>query len=437
MMRDVWRTALRQPPSRRLCLLVLLAAAALRLALLDAFDAFGPMRVESQKVAVSLATTGQFANAFSLDSGPTAHLGMLTPLLTAAVYSVLGVETRLAELALTAVAIMFAFGSYILASQCLGLLGAPWTPRALALLFLLFVPLQLQLEMVESRYWEIQPATCAVLAMLRHVLRREHGAAPGAREMMILGLISGFVFVLSPSAGLACMALIAILAIRKARPALWLAPPIASLAMIAVLALPWAARNQSAIGHPVWLRSNFGLELALANHELTTRLTPRDAFLARYEQIHPYENPRVLQAMQAAGGEVEYNRRLLDETKAWIFANPASFAMLSLRHLTEFFMPPAWIRFPWAEPRNVWSANHLLAILSAIGVGTLLVRLWRDRLYLYIAAAIFIPALPYIIVQPVNRYRYLISSLLVLLAFDVIGKGVTARFRGRNQLQAL
>ena len=41
---------------------------------------------ESHNVAVSLATTGRFADPFGYPSGPTAHIGMLTPLPSALAY---------------------------------------------------------------------------------------------------------------------------------------------------------------------------------------------------------------------------------------------------------------------------------------------------------------------------------------------------------------
>jgi hypothetical protein len=44
----------------------------------------------------------------------------------------------------------------------------------------------------------------------------------------------------------------------------------------------------------------------------------------------------------------------------------------------------------------------------------------RDWRYLYVAAALFLPVLPYAVVQPIIRYRYPIGTLLVFLAADMV-----------------
>jgi hypothetical protein len=50
-------------------------------------------------------------------------------------------------------------------------------------------------------------------------------------------------------------------------------------------------------------------------------------------------------------------------------------------------------------------------------------RNWR---YLYVAAALFLPMLPYILGEPVLRYRYPIGGVLVFLTADMVWRTMQA-----------
>ena len=60
-----------------------------------------PYPFEVYNVAASLVTTGRFADPFGYPSGPTAHVGMLTPLPSALAYWLFGVGSPRAEYLLT------------------------------------------------------------------------------------------------------------------------------------------------------------------------------------------------------------------------------------------------------------------------------------------------------------------------------------------------
>jgi len=51
-------------------------------------------------------------------------------------------------------------------------------------------------------------------------------------------------------------------------------------------------------------------------------------------------------------------------------------------------------------------------------LGTLFVMAPRRRPYAYILVAVLTCSLPYILVQPTLRYRYMISTLLIFCALD-------------------
>ena len=62
----------------------------------------------------------------------------------------------------------------------------------------------------------------------------------------------------------------------------------------------------------------------------------------------------------------------------------------------------------------------LFAAIGFVGLGT---RIWvKDWRYIYVAATLLLPMLPYALVQPVIRYRYPIGALLVFLAADMLSR---------------
>lgn len=44
----------------------------------------------------------------------------------------------------------------------------------------------------------------------------------------------------------------------------------------------------------------------------------------------------------------------------------------------------------------------------------------RDWRYIYVAAALLLPMLPYVVAEPWIRYRYPIAGILVFLAADLV-----------------
>ena len=75
------RAALPTTSGERLIVISMLICGALaRFVVGNSANDYSPLLGESHNVAVSLSTTGRFADPFGYPSGPTAHVGMLTPL---------------------------------------------------------------------------------------------------------------------------------------------------------------------------------------------------------------------------------------------------------------------------------------------------------------------------------------------------------------------
>ncbi len=138
-------------------------------------------------------------------------------------------------------------------------------------------------------------------------------------------------------------------------------------------------------------------------------------------QNHPI-TPNGYAAMQAAGGEVAYNAVLARQTSAWISAHPEGTAILLARHIREYFIPPPWFFSPFGTKDSPSAAIRCayLAVTVLLAIFGMPVLIARNRQYVYVLAAAAILIMPYLLVQPILRYRYLIYTLSVFLAVDVV-----------------
>jgi hypothetical protein len=61
-------------------------------------------------------------------------------------------------------------------------------------------------------------------------------------------------------------------------------------------------------------------------------------------------------------------------------------------------------------------------------------RLWqRQWRYLYVLGAVVLPALPYVLAQPILRYRYVVAALLIYLAVEFLWRVACIIFAGGAQ----
>jgi hypothetical protein len=120
-------------------------------------------------------------------------------------------------------------------------------------------------------------------------------------------------------------------------------------------------------------------------------------------------------------GELAYMDKLRAETSAWERAHPLDALRLAARYLGEFWLPPSWswsvfgraaplvlpsLVFVWATTLAAFAAIVWRLVRAPLGPG------------LYLACVLLIPSLTYALVQPVQRYRYLIVVLTYFLAAD-------------------
>ncbi|MGI4880650.1 MAG: hypothetical protein ACRYG4_24560 [Janthinobacterium lividum] len=379
---------------------------------------------EAFNVARSFAQHGTIADAFQVGQGPTAHLMPLPGVIAGTIYRWLGIFTPSSNLALTTVALAFVFTGFWLLFVSFRELGAPASGRLLALVLLCWSPANVLVEVIWFRVWDGAMAVAIGTAMLYAVLRLDRAARIGWREITGLSLLAAATLFVSPPFGAAGYLCAALLMIRRLPLRRWPATAAIALAAMVVVLAPWTIRNALVMGSPIVLRDNFGLEFAQGNGpSLLTNTDGDGGFHARHGLIHPLNGGTGYAAMIAAGGEIAYSQKLERSALAWVAANPGGFVTLTLRHLGQILFPPWWMfpNFP-----NMWPAADRLAIhwfVSAEGLAGIGYALWRlGARYRYAAIMTLVPILPYLIVQPVMRYRYLVLGLLTFFAFDLLAR---------------
>lgn len=403
-------------------LLLLILGAVIRLAVVAPILISTPAEGELPNVAIAFATKGELAGAFRPEQGPTAHVLPIPALYAGLVYRALGVRSRPAELLLVIGATGCVLATFALLYRCFGLVGMPRAARLVALAGLCLFPVNLELETVQFRIWDTALGLLAAFACLYLLLVLERAPRLGTFQISVMAIAAALTFFINPALGLAIYLCSLLVLVERLPVSRWPgAIAIATMALLVVLG-PWALRNQAVMGEAIPLRSNFGLELALGNHPAALAGSDqRQVFRNRLVEIHPYASAAAFARMQQAGGEVAYAKMLGRQAKDWIAENPIGFLKLSARHLCQYFFPPQW---QW----NIYmgregfgrSETVIISVLAAAGlIGAAVAAVLSWRRYRFAIIVMLIPVLPYAIVQPVLRYRYIVFALTLFFAADL------------------
>ena len=389
---------------------------------------------EATRVAMALAEGRGFADAYYQGYGPTAHLSPATALVPGCLLWLFGPHSGASNIALLCWSLLQVMVGYLLIVRLFNLLGAGRSAIICGLALLCFAPVYVEQETIDFRWWEGATAACLGLLNLIWLMELERRQHVSDRALLIIAALLSLAAFVSPPVGLASGCCWGVFALRrldwKQRGKL-----VAGGALVmGLLTVPWAIRNEQQLGTPVVLRSNAGLELALANHsEALSARPPGQVLTDRANAIHPSVSLRAREELRAAGGEVAYSKALGAETRQWIAANPAEFLRLSLWHWGQFYAPQPWmIEFSAWEDFRPWRARFIglvnLAGLLALGFA---LRARRPG-YAYLAIYVAVIALPYAVVQPIPRYTYLVFPLLAFLACDGLLRAIRRLRSDRN-----
>jgi hypothetical protein len=398
-----------------------------------------PFSGEPMEVALTLLEKGEFADAYGEGSGPSAHVMPLMPLLVASVYGLLGLHTPASNAALTLFAITCAMASYGFVYRAFGLMGTPRPFRLAGLAVLCLAPLNIHLEVRDFRVWEGGLATMlASGGLLMLLVAQRQGASATWGTVARLAGLAALLFFINPPLGLGLYLCCLLVMIDRLPPRRWLGSASIAVAALALLIGPWAWRNSQALGEPVLLRSNLGLELALANHPAAVDpADPRAVFLDRLHTIHPFASEAARLELAVVGGELAYARARGREAWNWIASHPGAFARLCLRHAREYFLPPAWLWRIFTPSPAAEAKAFVHGVIGTLGLaGALVAGIAAWRRYRLAIIMLLAPSAIYMITQPVLRYRYIVFSLLVMFMADLLARAWRQRLAIRQAVPA-
>jgi hypothetical protein len=405
-------------------LLLLLVGLVARMIWVSQDGRLAPAISETQQVAECFARTGALCDAYFRGQGPTAHVNPVLPVMAGLVYRVFGVGSPATEMVLTGFSLTFLSATLLASYLAFRRLSVPVEWRLAALATALLLPMNFKWETVSMRLFEGGISAALLAASLLLVLRLDARPELRPRDYLLPAVLVGFLALINPPAALGAYGALGILTLKRAPVRRWLGVTLVMTVGLAIFIAPWGLRNEQVFGRLILARSNYPLEHALGFHQAAVSPDdPAAVFRARARAIHPYSNEPVSAARDEVAriGEIAYMDRLAAETKIWERTHRLDTVRLAARHLGEFWLPPTWSYrifnddsplvvtrqvFTWATVFAAFAALAWRLVQSPLGPG------------LYLACVLIIPSLPYALVQPIQRYRYLVVVLILFLAAD-------------------
>jgi len=401
---------------------ILLVAAALRFAFAWDYQAHVPHRAlgaipflfESGNIAVSLAKGHGFGSPFRVDTGPTAWMTPLYPVLLSWILKIFGIYTFSSWAA--AVTMNGCFST----AACLPLyyagkrVGGVGVGSLAGWLWAVF-PNAIQLSF--QSLWDTSLSALLGVSVVWATLRLPE--AKGRAAWVWYGLLWGAAL-MSNAALLALLPLClgwAAWRVRKVEGAA------IAVAVVALCCVPWTVRNYEVFHTFVPLRSVLGLQLWVGNNP--------DAKVVWLGEQHPIHDTAEREKYVQMG-EIAYMKEKKDNALAYIFTHPANELRLISGRFTMFWSGGSpdpvgdFLRSPSAWFRFVLIFNLCAAAGAAAGIAMLFARRSVYAFPLAIGPLVFPCA--YYMTLSLPRYRHPIDpTLMLLLAYGVWrGKGVRA-----------
>jgi 4-amino-4-deoxy-L-arabinose transferase-like glycosyltransferase len=370
-----------------------------------------PFQTETGHIAYSVATGKGYASPFQRDSGPTAWLAPVYPLLVAGIFKVFGVYTRASFF--TAIFLNIAFSAatcvpiFYAGKKVVGLgvgSGAAW-------LWALFTnAIMIPFE------WIWDTSLAALLAAILLWATLEVAESERWLDWIGYGLLWGITAMTNPALAPGFPLLLGWLVYRGRRkwPLHLGKPAIASILAI-LCCFPWTVRNFLVFHRFIPFRSNLAYELYIGNNENYDERRIRLPGVITQD----LETLRYLQMGETA---------FMDEEKRKAFQFILSHPRMELKLLgwrfVDFWMGVAdpWRTFSDSESlliRGILLGNFLSSVGALLGIAALFVK--RNAYALPLAVfPIFFPLL-YYVTHTSLRYRHPVDPIVLLLTAIAAG----------------
>jgi hypothetical protein len=390
--------------------------------------ATAPFEQETGSIAQSLASGKGFSNPFLRDTGPTAWLTPVYPLIVAATFKLFGALTVRAFFFLVFLNILFSTAVCIPLYRVGNRVADSAVGAAAAWLWALFPnAIMVPFEWI----WDTSLSALLAASILWATL--ELAESDRWRDWCAYGLLWGFSLMTNPSIGSLLPFLLAWAAYRERKrrilpSASWFTKPGVALTIAILCCIPWTVRNYVVFHRFVPLRSNFPLELYIGNNE-------------NYDDQHPHYPGPITKERETVRylrmGEVPFMDEEMRKAKKFILTHPRKELILFGDRFAAF-----WTGVPFAIQTflesDSWLVRVLILCATFFGIGALagvVVLIWRRSVYAF-PLAVYPAAFPvlYYVTHTSLRYRHPIDPIALLLtAIAVVAACQTwARLRLRR-----
>ena len=339
-----------------------------------------PFLFEPGNIAYSIATGNGFSSPFRVDTGPTAWMTPVYPLILAGIFRLFGAYTFHAYLAAAGLNILFS------AATCIPLFFAARRiagERAGFIAALLWAVFPTAILLPYESLWDASLSALLLAAIIWLTVSgiwRGYGLLWGLALMTNAALVSLLPFLLGWAG-------------YRGR-----GKPMQAALVILLCCAPWTIRNYRVFHTLVPLRSVGGLALWLGT---------------RPDFPHPISN-QAEREKYVELGEVEYMREKQNEAVSYIVHHPGEEAALSGPRFAAFWTGAT--SFNKTSPRFYWVVLFNVAIAAGAVAGC--VALWRRRsayAFPLTAIPVVFPLIYYLALAP-PRYRHPIDPALLLLS---------------------
>jgi hypothetical protein len=380
--------------------------------------AVAPFEQETGSIAYSLVTGKGFSNPFKRDTGPTAWLTPIYPLLVALAFKLFGAFTIASFFFLVFLNILFSMAVcvpiFYVGKRVAGIpvgSGAAW-------LWALFPN-----GIIIPFAWIWDTSLSALLGATLLWATLELADSTRMRDWCGYGLLWGCTLMTNPSLALLLPPLLGWAAYRTRRAPGWLIRPALVFSIAVLCCIPWTVRNYVVFHRFVPLRSNFPLELYIGNNE-------------NYDDKHPRYPPPISKERETVRyfrlGETAFMDEEMRKATKFIFSHPRVELILFGERFVAF-----WAGI--ANPVNTFVTTDsllirtliLTAVLSGFGALTGIIVLITRRSAYALPVASFPVLFPflYYVTHTSLRYRHPIDPVVLLLT--AVAMQTVLQFVGR------
>src|SRR5580704_595872 len=365
-----------------------------------------PFLFESGNIAHSLATAAGFSSPFRVNTGPTAWMPPIYPLLLAGIFRIFGPYTFGSFLAATLLNISLATIAcvpiFFAAKRIAGLRVAAtatwlWAVFPNAIL----IP-------VESM-WDASLSALLVATILWATIALAESER--MRDWCAYGLLWGVALMVNATLAALFPLLLGWAVYRQhQQERSWVGRAAAAVAIVVLCCLPWTIRNYRVFHQFVPLRSVLGLQLWLGNNEQTQDIFRGD--------LHPIYNATE-RDKYISMGEIAYMRQKKQEAIAYIFSHPARETSLITYRAISIWSggTPYPLEDFLGTPALRFRAVLVFNLVAALGTLCGIIILFRERHPFAVPVAAFPLVYPwaYYLTLALPRYRLPIDPIVLLL----------------------